>query len=217
MLSLHGSDLTMENRQMQEHSSRAHDVQRVGERHSDGVIAFVRPEWTYCPRCASGLLDRAAGDSDELRPTCPACGYTAYNNPAPAVGAVILNADGEVLLVRRKFEPNKGGWSLPAGFMEFGERQVDALAREVLEETGLTMTSASLICVEDGSEDPRTHALLIAFMVHEWSGEPSPGDDAAAVGWFSIDHLPEDMAWRSHTRVLSHVRDDAGTSTGVGQ
>jgi 8-oxo-dGTP diphosphatase len=208
----------MHNISQQEQTGQNHDIQRVGERHPDGVVAFVHPEWTYCPRCAAGLQNRTSVDSDEVYPTCPACGYVAYNNPAPAVGAVILNGDREVLLVRRKFEPNKGGWSLPAGFMEFGERQVDSLAREVLEETGLTMTSASLICVEDGSEDPRTHALLIAFLVHEWSGEPVPGDDADAVGWFPMDRPPENMAWRSHTRVLKRVqRDIEGSTTGTGQ
>jgi 8-oxo-dGTP diphosphatase len=208
----------MDNISQQEQAGQNHDIQRVGELHADGVVAFVRPEWTYCPRCATGLQNRTSVDSDAVYPTCPACGYVAYTNPAPAVGAVILNGDDEVLLVRRKFEPNKGGWSLPAGFMEFGERQVDSLAREVLEETRLTMTSASLLCVEDGSEDPRTHALLIAFLVHEWSGEPVPGDDADAVGWFHMGQLPQNMAWRSHTRVLKRVqRDIDGYTTGTGQ
>ena len=183
-------------------------IQRVGEPHTDGIVAFERPEYRFCPVCATELRDMP--EHEEIRPTCPACGFIAYFNPVPAVGGVVLRErDGvvELLLVRRKYEPKKGGWSLPAGFMDFGERQVDALARELAEETGLTMTSASLLSVEDASEDPRTHALLIAFIVHEWSGEPRPGDDASEVGWFPLDVAPDNMAWRNHVRILELARE----------
>ena len=185
-------------------------VQRAGEPHPDGTVAFRRPEYRYCPLCATLLEERGTEHNDEVHPTCPKCGYTAYYNPAPAVGAVILreaNGAPEILLVRRRFAPKLGLWSLPSGFMDFGERQIDALAREVAEETGLTLTSASLLSVEDASEDPRTHALLIAFIAHEWSGEPRPGDDASEIEWFSIDALPADMAWKNHARVLAAVRE----------
>ena len=69
------------------------------------------------------------------------------------------------------------------------------------------MTSASLLSVEDASEDPRTHALLIAFIVHEWGGEPRPGDDASEVGWFPLDVAPDSMAWRNHVRILELARE----------
>ncbi len=180
-------------------------VERVGDPQPDGEAAFQRPEYHFCPRDATPLEDRIDEPSDETRPVCPTCGFVAYHNPVPAVGAVILRngaAGPEVLLVRRKFEPYEGGWSLPSGFMDYGERQVDSLAREVKEETNLDMTSASLLCVEDGAEDPRTHALLIAFLVHEWSGDVLPGDDASEAGWFPLGRLPADMAWKSHRRAL---------------
>jgi 8-oxo-dGTP diphosphatase len=178
----------------------------AGKPHADGIVAFQRPEYRFCPLCGTRLEDRAA--HGEVRPTCPACGFVAYYNPSPAVGAVILSGD-RVLLVRRAYQPRKGLWSLPAGFMEFGERQIDALAREVREETGLEITSGTLVSVEDASEDPRTHALLIAFLVDEWSGEPKPGDDADEVGWFPLDALPE-MAWKNHGRVIGRVREVLG-------
>lgn len=181
-------------------------VERVGEPHEDGEVVFVTPRYDFCPLDGTPLVDRREAESTDIRRTCPACGFVAYHNPAPAVGGVILRDTGagpDVLLVRRKYEPHKDGWSLPAGFMEFGERQVDALAREVKEETDLDMTSASLLCVEDGSEDPRTHALLIAFLVHEWSGDVVPGDDASEAGWFPLTNLPADMAWKAHSRALA--------------
>ena len=179
-------------------------IQRVGEPHLDGTPLFRKPEYHFCAVCGTALEDRT--HHNEVFPTCPACGHVVYINPAPAVGGVIVR-DGHVLLVRRAFEPKKGLWSLPAGFMDYGERQVDALAREVKEETGIDVHSASLLSVEDAADDPRTHALLIAFFVEEWSGEPHPSDDASEIRWWPLDVAPPDMAWRNHARVLELARE----------
>jgi len=179
----------------------------VGKPPADGRVAFRKPEYRYCAVCGTRLECRM--EHDEPRPTCPKCGHVVYYNPSPAVGAVIMNGD-RVLLVRRAFEPKKDGWSLPSGFMEFGERQIDGLAREVQEETGLAMRSGTLLSVEDASDDPRTHSLLISFIVNEWHGEPRPGDDASECKWWSICELPENMAWRNHVRVLAKAREVLG-------
>ena len=95
----------------------------------------------FCPYCATRLVP--ADDHGTLRPTCPACGHIAYRNPAPAVGVIVERRD-QIVLVRRKFEPMVGGWSLPAGFMEYGEAPHETALRETLEETGLRIELASL-------------------------------------------------------------------------
>jgi len=185
--------------------------QRVGEPHADGTVAFHVPEYHFCPRCGTRLVPRPEHEAEggAIRPTCPKCGFVAYYNPVPAVGAVIL-LDGQVLLVRRAYAPKKDQWSLPAGFMEYGERQMDALAREVREETALVIHSGYLLSVEDASDDPRAHALLIAFLVDDWEGAPRPGDDASEVRWWPLDRPPADMAWRNHARVLARTREVLG-------
>ena len=189
---------------MQTLSIPERDRQIVGHSHEDGTVLFQKPEYHYCPLC--GTLLELRDDHGAARPMCSRCGYVAYYNPAPAVGAVITSGD-QVLLVRRKYPPKQGMWSLPAGFIEFGERQIDSLAREVVEETGLEISSGILLCVEDASDNPRIHALLIAFLVDQWRGDPVPGDDASEVGWFPIQEPPADMAWRNHVRVLSKARE----------
>jgi 8-oxo-dGTP diphosphatase len=68
----------------------------------------------FCLRCGTGLVPR--DDHGSLRPTCPNCGFIYYRNPVPAAG-VIMARDGEVLLVRRRYEPRAGAWCLPAGFL----------------------------------------------------------------------------------------------------
>ena len=78
------------------------------------------------------------------------------------------------------------------------------------EETGLDVRSATLLSVEDASEDPRTHSLLISFIVNEWAGEPRPGDDASDCGWWPLTNLPANMAWKNHTRVLVKAREVLG-------
>ena len=77
-----------------------------------------RHVFKYCPHCQSEMDLRLEGGVD--RPACPECGFVQYLNPAPGAGVVVLR-DRRVCLVKRKFEPRKGLWSLPTGFMEWDE------------------------------------------------------------------------------------------------
>jgi len=65
--------------------------------------------------------------------------------PVRCVGAVVPDNAGRLLLVRRANEPGRGLWSLPGGRVEAGETDAVALAREVAEETGLTIRVGRLV------------------------------------------------------------------------
>src|ERR1700722_5920571 len=71
--------------------------------------------------------------------------YPAH--PLVGVGALIHDEQGRVLLIKRKFEPNKGRWSLPGGLLETGEDPEDAARREVREELGLEAKVEGLLQV----------------------------------------------------------------------
>jgi 8-oxo-dGTP diphosphatase len=113
--------------------------------------------------------------------------------PIVAVGAVILD-DDRVLLVQRGHEPSIGAWSLPGGAVELGETLDAALAREVLEETGLSVEVGPVIEVLDRVQfdaDGRVgyHYVIIDYLCHPFAGTAVSGSDARAVRWARVADL----------------------------
>ena len=98
----------------------------------------------------------------------------------PCVGAVVLDDDGRLLLVRRGREPSRGLWSLPGGRVEPGEAEVAAVAREVLEETGLRVeVGAPVGRVRIPAGDGVVYAVTdYRCMLSGPGQEPRAGDDA---------------------------------------
>lgn len=94
----------------------------------------------YCPRCAT---ENANLGSIPFR--CSACSYSQFFGPVAAVGALVSNGDGQMLLVRRARNPGKGKWGLPGGFVDREETIEAALAREVMEEIGLKLSSCDYL------------------------------------------------------------------------
>jgi len=91
----------------------------------------------YCPKCGAAALRFVEGK----RFHCEACGFEFYLNTAAAVAALIVDAQGRLLITVRGKEPRKGAWGLPGGFADPGESVEQALTREVREEVGLQVTA----------------------------------------------------------------------------
>ena len=107
------------------------------------------------------------------------------------VGAVIKDADGRLLLIRRGHEPGKGLWSLPGGRIEDGETDAQAVVREVAEETGLAVTPGRLIgSVRRPGAAPGTEYDIRDYAAHVTGGTLLPGDDADDARWIP----PGDLA-----------------------
>ena len=87
-------------------------------------------------------------------------------HPLVGVGGFI-HKEGKVLLIKRKFEPNKGKWSLPGGLLEVGEDPEEGAAREVREEVGLEVVKEGLLQVANEviKDDKGTVTSLIAHIV----------------------------------------------------
>jgi 8-oxo-dGTP diphosphatase len=104
--------------------------------------------------------------------------------PIVGVGAVIVDR-GKVVLVKRKYEPLAGQWSLPGGRLELGETLGDGLAREMLEETGLVVQVGPVVDVFDRILlDPerrvRYHYVLVDYLCRPVAGTLTHGSDVAA-------------------------------------
>jgi len=134
----------------------------------------------------------------------------AFIGPKPGVGVVVRKStpDGDrVLLVRRAKPPHAGKWSLPGGHQELGETVRETAAREVYEETGLTVTVAEFLDVidaitPDGEGGTAYHYTLIDFAADWVSGEPVAASDAAEVTWADPGNLAEFALWRETLRVI---------------
>ena len=164
-----------------------------------------RHVFPYCPHCRASMIRRTEGG--EVRPACPDCGFVQFMNPAPGTAVFILR-DKKVCLVQRKFPPKVGQWTLPTGFMEWAEEAPKAAAREVLEETGLTVEITGLHSVETGILPPDIPVLVVFFRARETGGEMVAGDDAAAVGFFDFDNLPGPIAFASHRKALNSIKSE---------
>ena len=116
--------------------------------------------------------------------------------PLVGVGAVVVD-EGRVLLVRRGREPLKGQWSLPGGMLELGESLTAGVAREVLEETGLTVEPLELIELLDRihhqQERVRFHYVIADYLCRVTGGTLQAGSDADDVRW------AERAEWNSHS------------------
>ncbi len=136
---------------------------------------------------------------------CEGCLFVFYQNPVPAVGAVVLH-DGQLLLVRRKYEPRVGYWSLPAGFVEYSETVKEALVREVKEETNLDIEVGELFDVYSSSDDSRHSIVLIVYWANVTGGELKAGDDALEVAHFPLDGPMPEIAFYSHVKAISRLQ-----------
>jgi 8-oxo-dGTP diphosphatase len=128
-------------------------------------------------------------------------------HPLVGVGAVTVDENGRVLLVRRARPPLEGHWSLPGGLLELGETLIEGVRREVAEETGLIVEPQAIVEVvdriyimeesgteraESSAESPETsaglqrvryHYVIVDYWCRVRGGLLQPASDASDVAW----------------------------------
>jgi ADP-ribose pyrophosphatase YjhB (NUDIX family) len=121
-------------------------------------------------------------------------GVAGYVTPKVAVGAVVHNADGEILLVQRA---DSGVWLYPTGWADVGYSASEIAVKEVREETGVVCEPQRLIALLDGLRLGFTRVPLysLVFLCKAVGGELEAHPlETSAVGWFAEDALPSPLA-----------------------
>ncbi len=139
----------------------------------------------FCSRCTGRL--RASVREDDRARVCPACGYHVYPVVSPCI-IVLIHRQQQLLLAQSVNHP-EGLYSLIAGFVEPGESLEQAVAREVLEETGLKVKD---IRYQGSQPWPFAHNLMMGFTAGYDSGSlVVDTTELTHADWFTKDNLPQ--------------------------
>lgn len=149
----------------------------------------------FCPRCAQ------PADVDYPRSiACPHCGYGAYYNPKPVAAAITTTPDDRIILLKRGFDPGKGLWTFPGGFVDLGETVEEAARREAREEIEASIELTGLVGVYS---KPTDRVILIVYAATT-ADTPQTTDEAPEVTTYSPDEIPwEELAFWSTTNALT--------------
>ncbi len=129
----------------------------------------IETAYLYCPRC--GAKSKA---SPAVPFRCAECNFANFFGPVGAVGAIVTDGEGKVLFVRRAKNPGKGMWGLPGGFIDRGESGEQALCREVLEETGLTVTQCNYLLSAPNNYNYQGLVAPVIDLFYTCEVEPGP-------------------------------------------
>jgi ADP-ribose pyrophosphatase YjhB (NUDIX family) len=135
-----------------------------------------------------------------------------WPNPGVGAAAVVRDAGGRVLLVRRAGGAARAGlWSVPAGFVDAGEEIRAAARRELEEETGLVAEIGEVLQVASNFHDPAKPTVGVWFAARVVGGTLRAGDDADDAGYFPLSALPE-LAFPTDAVLLGRLREEGAGS-----
>jgi ADP-ribose pyrophosphatase YjhB (NUDIX family) len=154
----------------------------------------------FCVRCGSPLVIKVF-EGRELE-ACPNDDFVLWRDPKVAA-AIVVEAEGGVVLGRRAIEPGYGLWCLPGGFVNDDESPAEAVVRECREEIGATVEVESVLDVYHGPKTTAPSLVVIAYRGRLAAGQKiAPGEEMLEVGVFRLDALPP-IAFPSHREALA--------------
>ncbi len=164
--------------------------------------------FTYCPVCGSPGFEPSSFKSRR----CPSCGFELFQNPSSSVAAFIRNDRGELLLAIRGCEPMKGTLDLPGGFADKGETVEQALRREVMEETALSVVGERYLFSLPNEYEYSGLIIPTLDMFFEVTvGDLSPlrpSDDVSSLVWMQPDEVnADDIGLLSVRRAFLRYRE----------
>ena len=159
----------------------------------------------YCQICGSNAAFIVPAGDLLPRHVCSNCGHIHYENPRLVVGCV-AEWEGKILLCRRAIEPQRGFWTLPAGFMENGETTAQGAYRETLEESGATVHIDAPFVMVNIAHINQVHLFYRGRLT---GPNYCAGDESLEVAILDAENIPwQDIAFRSVTLCLEHYLAD---------
>ena len=137
----------------------------------------------FCPVCSKPL--QTFFIDNQPRKKCPDCSYVHWGNFSLGVGGVLWHND-KVLLVQRGYNPGKGTWTIPGGYVDQDESVGDAIIREIREETGINAKPLSIIALRD--KPGEKHDTYIVFLMQFEGGNlQSQPTEVSDLGFFTLE------------------------------
>jgi len=148
----------------------------------------------YCPNCTQPLTTREDGGRERL--ACPDrdCGFIHFGNFSIGCAGVVIR-DNKALLVQRGWEPFRGSWQIPGGYVEHDEPIIEAVEREILEEAGIVAKARDAIGFRHsigGSIGGPSTNMYVVFRLDYVEGDPKWDDDEIiGAGFYSADEMAQ--------------------------
>jgi 8-oxo-dGTP diphosphatase len=153
----------------------------------------------FCVICGAPLVTRVI-EGREVE-ACENDSFVLWHDPKVST-AVVVEAEGGIVLGRRAIEPGYGLWCLPGGFVNYDEDPAHAAARECLEEIAAEVEVMGLLGIHHIAKTEAPSMLVIAYRGRLVDGAlPAAGTEMLEVGVFPLDALPP-LAFPSHLSVL---------------
>ena len=160
-----------------------------------------------CPTC-KGPIDKEGKSLDVPK-------ADKFYNPSLATDALVLRKHKDdnfhdILLVTRKYNPFKGRFAFPGGFVNYNEEPLKGCLRELEEECTLKGKNPELVAISgDPKRDPRKHVVSFCYKVEVGEDDkPIAADDAATASFYPLNELlkkPERFAFDHHSIIEKYI------------
>jgi ADP-ribose pyrophosphatase YjhB (NUDIX family) len=153
------------------------------------------------PETGGPIVQKIPDGDTQPRLVCETCGFIHYDNPKIVIGAVATWQD-RILLCRRSIEPQRGHWTIPAGFLELNETAEQGAARETREEARAEIAIECLLAVYN---IPRISQVQLIYRARLLSEAVAPGVESLETRLFDYGEIPwDDLAFPSVVWALRH-------------
>lgn len=163
----------------------------------------------FCSNCGNQVTQQIPEGDNRLRFVCNHCNTVHYQNPLVIAG-VLPEYKQQILLCKRAIDPQKGRWTLPAGFLENDESTLDGALRECFEEANAKVLHPTLYALYD---IPYINQVYVFYRAQLKNEEFGPSNESTEVALFNEEDIPwDELAFPVVRAVLKRFLSDRKNS-----